>query len=118
MNTEPLVGAPQEQNRPLFDIHKKLKEFNNGLSYAFPASPFHVGKNYILNATYLGNVEFSLYKRVGENFILIDFFTNLNSACAEAKEIIDTSGIDKKVFGSDDDANQTPEPNPNKPEKI
>ena len=109
-----LTIPSHETPQHYFDINKKLKESGRGLSYAFPASPFHNGKNYLLHAILIGDVEFSLYKRVGNYFVLVDFFTDLDSACDEAKDIINKSGKFGKIFGSGGDTNQTPEPNPNK----
>lgn len=106
MNSQSSTQASHEISQQVFDIHKKLKEFNNGLSYAFPASPYHAGKNYLLNQSFEGDGEYSLYKRVSSNFVLVDFFTDLDSACDEAKEIIKASGMHKRIFDSDDDANQ------------
>ncbi|MGO3396458.1 MAG: hypothetical protein ACTINL_08150 [Serratia proteamaculans] len=117
MNSQSLTQVTNEASNQTFCIHKKLKEFNNGLSYAFPSHPIHhEGVTYLLNTSYYNQLEYALYKRKDNNFFLVDFFTDFDLACEEAKEII--RGVEKysRVFGSDDDANQTPEPNPTKPE--
>jgi len=116
MNSQSSTQATLEAFKQTFDIHKKLKECGHGLSYMFHPHPMHEDAKFILNTSYGEEIEFALYKRINNFFFLVDFFTDLDSACEEAKVII--RGIEKysRVFGSDDDANQTPEPNPNKPE--
>lgn len=116
MNSQSSTQASHEVPQQDFDIHKKLKECGNGLSYSFQPHPMHEKAKFILNTSYGEEIEYSLYKRIDNFFFLVDFFTDLDSACEEAKVII--RGIEKyrRVFGSDDDANQTPEPNPTKPE--
>lgn len=116
MNSQSLTQVTSEAPNQTFCIHKKLKECGHGLSYMFQPHPMHEDAKFILNTSYGEEIEYSLYKRAKNYFLLVDFFTDLDSACEEAKEII--RGVEKysRVFGSDDDANQTPEPNPTKPE--
>lgn len=116
------IQSPTQTTREVpqqhFDIHKKLKKCGRGLSYMYQPHPTHEGKEYILITCWGEAFEYALYKRMGNYFLLVDFFTDFNSACDEAKIIIRSIGKYSRVFGSDGDANQTPEPNPNKPVKI
>lgn len=116
MNSQSLTHATHEAPNQTFCIHKKLKECGHGLSYMFQPHPMHANAKFILNTSYGEELEYSLYKRSGNVFFLVDFFTDLDSACEEAKVIIRSIAKYSCVFGSDDDANQTPEPNPTKPE--
>ncbi|WP_158784634.1 hypothetical protein [Pantoea sp. BAV 3049] len=71
-----------------FDIHQKLKSRKSSLTHMYLAQPhqsdvkcdFHVN---------LIDMEFSLYKRVGNYFILVDFFSDINEACPEALKILE-----------------------------
>lgn len=100
--TQTTREAPQQH----FDIHKKLKECGRGLSYAYQPHPTQKDAKYILSSHWGEIFEYALYKRVGSYFLLVDFFTDLDSACDEAKIIIRSIEKYSRVFGSDGDANQ------------
>ncbi|WP_227136558.1 hypothetical protein [Kosakonia radicincitans] len=72
-----------------FDIHKKLKSTGAHWSYCRAAQPHQDGFNYEFNTILVGDVEFAIYERHGNYFVLVDFFKNYDDACPEAKRIID-----------------------------
>ncbi|RDL26848.1 hypothetical protein [Serratia fonticola] len=89
MNNQPLPPATLSSSQQPFCIHEKLKANNSHWSYAFAVSPIYGDAKYQLNTCLVGKVEFSVYKRVGNYFVLVDFSDDYNSMNEEAKKIID-----------------------------
>ncbi|OCJ22814.1 hypothetical protein [Serratia sp. 14-2641] len=88
MNSQPLPPATLKLNQQAFCIRQKLKDTNNHWAYSFPVTSHYGNGNYSLVTEWADCVEYALYKRVGTNFILVDFFSEINAACDEAKEIL------------------------------
>lgn len=76
-----------------FDIHKKMAQSikNGGVGYSYlkAAQPHQDGAKYEHIAIFYPSVEFLIYRRIGEYYVLVDFFKNYDEACEEAKSIID-----------------------------
>ncbi|HBN5750980.1 TPA: hypothetical protein L3G55_005099 [Citrobacter freundii] len=72
-----------------FDIHAKLKAANSHWSYLYAAQPYESEFNYQFNTTFIGEMEFAVYERIDNYFVLVDFFKSYDEACDDAKKIID-----------------------------
>lgn len=72
-----------------FDIHAKLKAANSHWSYCYAVQPCEKGFNYQFNTTFVGEMEFAVYERIDNYFVLVDFFKSYDGACDHAKKIID-----------------------------
>lgn len=72
-----------------FDIHAKLKSTNSHWSYLYAVQPHENGFNYQFNTTFIGEMEFAVYERIDNYFVLVDFFKSYDEACDDAKKIID-----------------------------
>ncbi|MCL6721616.1 hypothetical protein M8R21_39480 [Klebsiella sp. T2.Ur] len=94
MNTTSLP----KPNSMEFDIHAKLKAANSHWSYCYAVQPCEKGFNYQFNTTFVGEMEFAVYERIDNYFVLIDFFKSYDEACADAKKIIDAYPDIKKMF--------------------
>ncbi|MGG7180282.1 hypothetical protein [Klebsiella aerogenes] len=81
-----------------FDIHAKLRLANSHWSYCYAVQPCEKGLNYQFNTTFVDEMEFAVYERIGNYFVLVDFFKSYNEACDDAKKIIDASPVIKKMF--------------------
>ncbi|WP_368543663.1 hypothetical protein [Enterobacter soli] len=83
-----------------FDIHAKLKAANSHWSYCYAVQPCEKGFNYQFNTTFVGEMEFAVYERIDNYFVLVDFFKSYDEACANAKKIIDDHPDIKKIFSA------------------
>lgn len=83
-----------------FDIHAKLKSANSHWSYCYAVQPCEKGFNYQFNTTFVGEMEFAVYERIDNHFVLVDFFKSYDEACADAKKIIDDHPDIKKMFSA------------------
>ena len=45
-------------------------------------------------------MEFAVYERIDNYFVLVDFFKSYDEACADAKKIIDDHPDIKKMFSA------------------
>ncbi|MFP2429307.1 hypothetical protein [Enterobacter ludwigii] len=83
-----------------FDIHAKLKAANSHWSYCYAVQPCEKGFNYQFNTTFVGEMEFAVYERIDNYFVLVDFFKSYDEACSDAKKIIDDHPDIKKMFSA------------------
>ncbi|WP_220123679.1 hypothetical protein, partial [Enterobacter hormaechei] len=83
-----------------FDIHAKLKAANSHWSYLRAAQPHQNDFDYEFNTTFIDGLEFAIYERVGNYFVLVDFFKSYEEACDDAKKIIDDHPDIKKMFSA------------------
>ncbi|EPJ9671736.1 TPA: hypothetical protein I8190_000877 [Citrobacter freundii] len=81
-----------------FNIHAKLKSSNSHWSYCYAVRPCDKGFNYQFNTTLDDEMEFAIYERIGNYFVLVDFFKSYNEACDDAKKIIDVRPDIKKML--------------------
>ena len=72
-----------------FNIHDKLRATNAHWCYLFPVQPHDEGFNYQFRTTCVDGVEFAVYERIDNCFVLVDFFKTYDEACEDAKNIID-----------------------------
>lgn len=94
MNTNPLPKPTSQE----FDIHTKLKAANSHWSYCYAVQPCEKEFNYQFNTTFIDEMEFSVYERIDNYFVLVDFFKSYDEACDDAKKIIDDHPDIKKMF--------------------
>ena len=47
-----------------------------------------INTNYEFCTNFIGEIEFAIYERHGNHFILVDFFKSYDEACDEAKDIL------------------------------
>ncbi|HBE9078600.1 hypothetical protein [Serratia fonticola] len=87
MNNQLLPPATLQLNQQVFCVSQKIKDTNSHWEPSFPASQHDAG-NYKLVTAWADSIEYALYKRVGGVFILIDFFSDIDAACTEAKELL------------------------------
>ena len=83
-----------------FDIHAKLKAANSHWSYCYAVQPCEKGFKFQFNTTFVGEIEFAVYERIDNYFVLVDFFKSYDEACADAKKIIDDHPDIKKMFSA------------------
>ncbi|HFS8155803.1 TPA: hypothetical protein ACH2JI_004919 [Enterobacter roggenkampii] len=83
-----------------FDIHAKLKASNSHWSYCYAVQPCEKGFNYQFRTTCVDGVEFAVYERIDNCFVLVDFFKSYDEACDDAKKIIDDHPDIKKMFSA------------------
>lgn len=83
---------------PEFDIHAKLKAANSHWSYLYAVQPHENEFNYQFNTTFIGDMEFAVYERIDNYFVLVDFFKSYDEACDDAKKIIDDHPDLKRIF--------------------
>lgn len=83
-----------------FNIHQKLKDKKSSITYLFIAheSEVNVKNKLITSYDESDEMEFALYTRDGNYFILVDFFNDISEACEEAVEIIKNSAFKKQFF--------------------
>jgi len=72
-----------------FDILEKLKSTGAHWAYRRAAQPYQEGYNYEFTTVMHGEMEFAIYERQDNNYVLVDFFKNYDEACPYAKKIID-----------------------------
>lgn len=72
-----------------FNIHDKLRATNAHWCYLFSVQPHDEGFNYQFRTTCVDGVEFAVYERIDNCFMLVDFFKTYDEACEDAKNIID-----------------------------
>lgn len=83
-----------------FNIHDKLRAAKTHWSYLFAAQPHDESFNYQFRTTFVDGVEFALYERIENYFVLVDFFKSYDEACDDAKKIIDAYPELKRMFSS------------------
>lgn len=83
------ANAQLKQTSQAFDIHTKLRTSNSHWAYCYAVHPFEKEFNYQFNTTFIGEMEFAIYERIDNYFVLVDFFKSYNEACDDAKKIID-----------------------------
>ncbi len=83
-----------------FDIHTKLKEANSHWSYLRAAQPYQNDSDYEFNTTFIDGIEFAIYERIDNYFVLVDFFKSYEEACDDAKKIIDAYPEIKRMFSA------------------
>ncbi|EHB3804660.1 hypothetical protein JXF99_000630 [Salmonella enterica subsp. enterica serovar Bonariensis] len=81
-----------------FDIHAKLRAANSHWSYCYAVQHFEKEFNYQFNTSFVDEMEFAVYERIDNYFVLVDFFKSYDEACDDAKKIIDTHPDIKKMF--------------------
>ncbi|EPK7314473.1 hypothetical protein MX851_002890 [Citrobacter freundii] len=72
-----------------FDIHAKLRSANSHWSYCYAVQHFEKEFNYQFNTSFVDEMEFAVYERIDNYFVLVDFFKSYDEACDDAKKIID-----------------------------
>ncbi|WP_395306645.1 hypothetical protein [Enterobacter sichuanensis] len=83
-----------------FNIYDKLRANNTHWSHRFSAQPHDEGFNYQFRTTCVDGVEFAVYERIDDYFVLVDFFKNYDEACDVAKKIIDEYPDIKRMFSA------------------
>lgn len=83
-----------------FDIHTKLKASNSHWPYCYAVQPCEKGFDYQLNTTFVEEMEFAVYERIDNYFVLVDFFKSYDEACDDAKNIIDDHPDIKRMFSA------------------
>jgi len=73
-----------------FDIHAKLKSTSTHWTYLRAAQTYQNGFDYEFITTFVDETEFALYERIGNYFVLVDFFKSYEEACEDAKKFIDS----------------------------
>lgn len=96
MNTTPHPKATIQ----IFDIHAKLRSANSHWSYCHAVQPHDKEFTYQFNTTFVGGMEFAIYERVDNYYVLVDFFKSYEDACDDAKKIIDEHPDIKKMFAA------------------
>ncbi|MFH2224446.1 hypothetical protein ABK735_19615 [Enterobacter kobei] len=91
-----------------FNIHDKIRATNTHWCLLFSAQPHDDGFNYQFRTTCVDGVEFAVYERIDNSFVLVDFFKSYDEACDDAKKIIDDYPDVKRMFSADLDP---PSPN-------
>ncbi|EGF4814450.1 hypothetical protein ICF92_003813 [Escherichia coli] len=72
-----------------FDIHAKLRAANSHWFYCYAVQHFEKEFNYQFNTSFVDEMEFAVYERIDNYFVLVDFFKSYDEACDDAKKIID-----------------------------
>lgn len=63
-------------SEPEFDIHAKIKSANSHWSYLRAAQPHQNDFDYEFNTTFIDGLEFAIYARNGDYFVLVDFLSH------------------------------------------
>ncbi|HAV1976487.1 TPA: hypothetical protein JG987_003925 [Enterobacter hormaechei subsp. steigerwaltii] len=82
-------SSHQNTGSKKFNIDDKLRGSNTHLTHRFSAQPHDAGFNYQFRTTCVAGVEFAVYERIDNCFVLVDFFKSYDEACDDAKNIID-----------------------------
>ena len=93
-------SSPPETVSKSFNIHEKLKVAKTHWSYCFAAQPHDQTFNYQFRTSWVKGIEFAIYERTGEYYVLVDFFKSYEEACDDAKKIIDAYPEIKRMFAS------------------
>lgn len=72
-----------------FDIQEKLKTHRPAWTYKHEAAGFQKNSNHEFCSNLIDGIEFAIYERQGNYFILVDFFKSYDDAREEAKNILD-----------------------------
>ncbi|WP_194446490.1 hypothetical protein [Klebsiella quasipneumoniae] len=56
-----------------FDIHEKLKKHGAKWLYMHEENSHQINTNYEFCTNFIGEIEFAIYERHGNHFILVDF---------------------------------------------
>ncbi|MEP9180366.1 hypothetical protein ABKT77_16535 [Enterobacter cloacae] len=83
-----------------FDIHKKIKESRSHWVYLKTAQPYQGDANYEFITNLIDGIEFAIYQRYENIFVLVDFFKSYDDACDDAKKIIDEHPDIKNMFSA------------------
>ncbi len=84
-----------------FNIHDKLRAAKTHWSYCSAVQTHEEPFNYQFRTTFVDGVEFALYERIENYFVLVDFFKSYDEACDDAKKIIDSYPDLKRMFSTD-----------------
>ncbi|EHF4932606.1 hypothetical protein I4B30_003672 [Enterobacter hormaechei] len=82
-------SSHQNTGSKKFNIDDKLRGSNTHWTHRFSAQPHDAGFNYQFRTTCVAGVEFAVYERIDNCFVLVDFFKSYDEACDDAKNIID-----------------------------
>ncbi|EMJ7954978.1 hypothetical protein LWV32_00095 [Enterobacter asburiae] len=93
-------SSHQNTGGKYFNIHDKLRATNAHWCYLFSAQPHDEGFNYQFRTTCVDGVEFAVYERIDNSFVLVDFFKSYDEACDDAKKIIDDYPDVKRMFSA------------------
>jgi hypothetical protein len=93
-------SSHQNTGSKKFNIHDKLRGSNTHWSHRFSAQPHDEGFNYQFRTTCVDGVEFAVYERIDNCFVLVDFFKSYDEACDDAKNIIDDHPDIKRMFSA------------------
>lgn len=103
MNSSANTKSSTNKNTSPFDIHEKLKINikNGGESYSYLKDiPSHQNDvNFEFITITIPEITFLIYRKLGNYFVLVDFFNNYEDACDEAKEIINEKDLKQTIFG-------------------
>ncbi|VTP13195.1 hypothetical protein PUATCC27989T_01029 [Phytobacter ursingii] len=72
-----------------FDVSQKITEKSSLWPYSKPSKPYQDGFNFQFESILSDVIEFALYERHGDQFVIVDFFNSYDEACDEAKEFLD-----------------------------
>ncbi|EAT3896358.1 hypothetical protein ET369_16510, partial [Salmonella enterica] len=68
--------------------------------YCYAVQRFEKEFNYQFNTSFVDEMEFAVYERIDNYFVLVDFFKSYDEACDDAKKIIDDHPDIKKMFAA------------------
>lgn len=94
------INPQSKTTSQTFDIHAKLRSTNSHWSYCHAVTPNEKEFNYQFNTIFVGGIEFAIYERVDNYFVLVDFFKSYEEACDAAKKIIDEHPNIKMMFSA------------------
>ncbi|EOA3870156.1 hypothetical protein ACH07K_001784 [Salmonella enterica] len=83
-----------------FDIHAKLRAANSHWSYCYAVQHFEKEFNYQFNTSFVDEMEFAVYERIDNYFVLVDFFKSYDEACDDAKKTIDDHPDIKRMLSA------------------
>lgn len=92
------ISSQSESITTEFDIHEKLKSTGAHWLYRRAAQPYQDGYSYEFTTVMVGEMEFAIYERQDNYYVLVDFFKNYDEACPYAKQIIDQHPDIKKIY--------------------
>lgn len=93
-------SSHQNTGSKKFNIDDKLRGSNTHWTHRFSAQPHDAGFNYQFRTTCVDGVEFAVYERIDNCFVLVDFFKSYDEACDDAKNIIDDHPDIKRMFSA------------------
>lgn len=94
------ISSQSESITTEFNIHEKLKSTGAHWLYRRAAQPYQDGFTYEFTTIMVGEMEFAIYERQDNDYVLVDFFKNYDEACPYAKQIIDEHPDVKSLFSN------------------